>query len=437
VCLMVGALMAEARRTLTLWAAVASAWLASRSAYAQLPLDAEPDAPLFGAPGQFMISGSSSAGVSYDTFSGSQAQFFNVSFSPGLDYFFARNLAAGVDLAAAYGDNQGYGSDGSLVETKATSFSAGARLGLNVPLARMVSVFPRVTLGFESVHTEESLVSGQSLSIAGNPVGYPTTTRTGPYLVLFVPVLLHPKPHFFIGAGPSFFRDFGSVQGGPNVGGQRTTVAVGALVGGTWGGSMPVMPSLAPGEEQAARPRHFGEEGGVVLDGEIQGSVSSTTYDGTQALTASAAFEPSFDYFVADQLSFGLAPFATSGETDGIDAASRATVKTTATTFGVVPRIGYDVPFGPWASLYVRGGLAFGTTSFDETSPAGENKGSAGYVALQVSAPVLAHPAAHVFVGFGPTLYAELTRTVQYPNGVTVQNRATTLGAALIVGGWL
>jgi len=298
-------------------------------------------------------------------------------------------------------------------------------------------VFPRVTLGFEWARTEESVVSGQSLSVAGNPVGYPTTTRSGPYAILYVPVLVHPAPHFFIGGGPSLFRDFGSVQGGPDIGGQRTRVGVAAVVGGTWGGSLPVTPALAPDETPPVRPRRFGEAGEFVFDAEIDVSLLSTTYDGTQSSSLSFGLQPSFDYFVADHVSLGVAPFLTYSQISGVDAATGARVQTTATGAGIEPRVGYHVPLASWLSWYPRAGLAFGGSAFDETSAGSENKYSTGFVTFEAYAPLLVHPAPHVLAGFGPSIDADITHSYSSPQGVSVQNLATAVGAALTVGGWL
>ncbi len=49
-------------------------------------------------------------------------------------------------------------------------------MGYNLALGARFSLYPRLTVGFEWVHQEESLVSGMSLSTAGAPLGYPSTT---------------------------------------------------------------------------------------------------------------------------------------------------------------------------------------------------------------------------------------------------------------------
>ena len=58
------------------------------------------------------------------------------------------------------------------------------------------------------------------------------------------------------------------------------------------------------------------------------------------------------------------------------------------------------------------------------------------FAALQAFAPILVHATPRFFVGFGPSLYAELSDEYAYAN-VTGQNRKTEVGLGLVVGGSL
>ena len=206
------------------------------------PLDVE--TPSFARRGQIVVSGDSSIGLSTSSFSGSSATHASAFFAPSLAYFIARNVSVGLAVDASYFDSKGYGADGSLVETKTTSLSVGPTLGLNVPLGERFSWYPQLTVGFEWTSATEHIVEGASLSVAVSPLGYPSTTELGPYVSLYAPFLLHAADHFFFGFGPGFFRDFGSVSGGPNVGGQRTELFTDFVVGGYWGGQPgPAAPS--------------------------------------------------------------------------------------------------------------------------------------------------------------------------------------------------
>ncbi|MGH7438276.1 MAG: hypothetical protein ACRENE_21535, partial [Polyangiaceae bacterium] len=149
-----------------------SSMLASRRAGAQEPLPppgvsapgateatqptepVEPDAPLFGGAGQWVIlSTSSSAGISSESFSASQANFFDVEVAVGVDRFIVRNVSIGIDAEVGYADFKGYGATG-LTETTSNHFAGGVRLGVNVPFGRLLSFYPRVTVGAESKQSD-------------------------------------------------------------------------------------------------------------------------------------------------------------------------------------------------------------------------------------------------------------------------------------------
>ena len=55
-------------------------------------------------------------------------------------------------------------------------------------------------------------------------------------------------------------------------------------------------------------------------------------------------------------------------------------------------------------------------------------------VSFGAYAPLMIHPASHVFIGFGPTFSHDLVRAA---DRVGPDNLATTIGAGLLVGGWL
>jgi hypothetical protein len=52
---------------------------------------------------------------------------------------------------------------------------------------------------------------------------------------------------------------------------------------------------------------------------------------------------------------------------------------------------------------------------------------------VELSLPLLVHPASHFFVGAGPFVFHELSDVDQN----SYENDATTLGAAFLLGGWL
>ncbi|MGA7119384.1 MAG: hypothetical protein WBY94_04760, partial [Polyangiaceae bacterium] len=307
---------------------------------------------------------------------------------------------------------------------------------------RVVSFYPNFSLGFQWSKQDEQLISGLSLSIAASAVGYASSSQLGPYVELYLPLLFHPTRHFFMGIGPAFYHDFGTVSGGPSVGGQRTTLSAGFVVGGYWGGQPVVMASTgaAPPEE---KPRVFGQKGEWVLGNELAAAVSSTSYAGTGSSTTGVSLSGGFDYFVTDGLSIGGGLWTSSGTTTGIDAVSGSQVAASVHGAGLFARLGLNVPMNSWISWYPRFAMAYGVGNDQETSGIYQNSPSATVVSITCFAPLLVHPAQHFFVGFGPSISHDLSRAVSYVyytnvnGGIQIQNQATTIGVGLVVGGWL
>jgi hypothetical protein len=399
---------------------------------------AETRASPFGARGQILVLGGSEIGFSESSFSASSAGGESLTFSPDVDYFVAQNVSLGVAVNASYTDGKGYGADGSLVETQTTSLSGGVHLGFNIPFGRAFSWFPQLTFGYESTRQTESIVAGQSLSVAASPLGYPSTTQSGPYVDLYAPFLFHAFSQFFFGFGPEFFHNFGSADGGPAVGGQRTQIGAGFVVGAYWGGdhdSTP--PSEAPSQDAVP---HFGDQGEVVVTNSLVASINSLHYAGTDSSSLNVGFGGAVDWFMFHEVSLGVACNLSYAGASGIDGTTgRQTVYTTGKTT-VAPRLGLNLPIGRSISVYPVLELGFGSVNYDETESGLENKGTSTLVALSLFAPVLVHPAPHVFVGFGPSVYTELSDSVSFPNvpqAPSIQNREVAYSAGLVIGGWL
>jgi hypothetical protein len=403
-----------------------------------VPAAAPAPAPAFGRRGQVAVYGGANIGASSSTFDGSSAARTSYVFSPGLDYFVSENIAVGLSIDARYADAKGYGADSSLVDVRTTTLSAGPRLGLNVPLGGPLSWFPEVTLGFEWTRQSEQLVSGTSISVAGSGLGYPSTDQFGPFVDVYLPLLLHPTDHFFIGFGPEFFHDFGTVSGGPNIGGQRTELSANLTVGGYWGGERSAGVVQAP----PAAPAHgqrFGDAGQLVLSNDLVLSAASLTYAGTDSTSRSISIGGSIDYFVIDHVSLGVGANIASSYTRGIDPTTSVPVTSSYNDVSFAPRLGLDLPLGSAFSIYPQFELAIGHAVYDETSAGSEDKFAEDTVSVSFFVPLLVHPAPHVFIGFGPTAYHDLSNSVSYPDPLapSVQNRETTFGLGTILGGWL
>jgi hypothetical protein len=411
------------------------------------PRPPDPPAPPFGARGEWVVGGDSSIGLSWTTYDASDARFFSAAFVPGLDWFVAQNVSVGVGLGGSYSFSEGYGADGSLVATYKTTLSVAPRFGYNLPLGASFSLYPRAIVGFEWVHTDESLVQGASLSTTGSPLGYPSTTQLGPWLAVYVPLVWHLASHAFVGLGPTLSHDFAPVQGGPNVGGEVTHVGASVVVGGWWGGPAVIEAAVPPADAGAVDaapipPRRFGEKGEFVLTSDFGASVGFTTYAGSPSQSTTASIAPGVDYFVVPHVAVGAAMGFSYSNASGLDPmgappgtpTSVLTVTNTHKTFSVAPRLAVEAPLGRWVSLYIRGGFAFGGGSYEEVSASSRNAYSYSYISVDLFAPLLVHPAQHFFVGFGPSLGHDLVQTI---NESGASNQSTTIGAGFIVGAWL
>jgi hypothetical protein len=403
------------------------------------PTATEPLPPRFGAPGEIAISGTSGLGASYTTYDGSQASSLSVSFGPAVDVFVARNVSLGLSAGVSYSDARGYGADGSLVDTGSTTVSGAARVGVNVPISTWLSFWPRLMLGGEWVHQSVQTVNGGSASVVSSALGYPTTTRAGPWGEVVLPLTLHLAPHVFASFGPSVFHEFSDAQGGPDVGGQRTSLGAFLDVGGWFGGPRHDATSDAGGEEPPVIPVHrFGSARDLVISNAFAVQGFWISYAGSGSTNTSIALTPGIDYFVANQFSVGISLNASYSGGTGVDSTTGNQVTFSHHSYGVAPRIGVDIPMGSFVSLWPMASLGFGAGDYSEHEGTSGGSYSTSFMWVSLYAPLLVHPASHFFVGLGPSVSHDLQNTISYPNSTaTAQNRSTTVGAGLIVGGVL
>lgn len=155
----------------------------------------------------------------------------------------------------------------------------------------------------------------------------------------------------------------------------------------------------------------FGEEGQWAFSTEAALGIERTTFSDSDASSTTLTILPAADYFIIENLSVGGVvglTYTKSGDSH-------------VTTFRLGPRVGYNFEISRLLSVWPKLGL-----SFQHVNPEGSGNNN-NAVAINLSAPVMVHPAPHFFVGFGPFVDAAL-------NG---DNRATTWGLRLLLGGWL
>lgn len=166
----------------------------------------------------------------------------------------------------------------------------------------------------------------------------------------------------------------------------------------------------------------FGERGQLAIMGEAGALFTHTSVSGQDGSTTTLLIRPAIDYFVIDHLSVGAFT--------GMEYSS-STVGST-TTYGIGPRVGYDIPLSERFSLWPKAGLSFNSTTvkLDAMTIGGirtpESSDSNTAVDLNLFVPLMFH-SHHYFAGFGPSLDTDLSGSP----------KATTIAARLTVGGWL
>lgn len=109
-----------------------------------------------------------------------------ISLQPAVDYFVIPNLSVGGFIGLNY----------TTTETTTTvRFGVGPRVGYNLTLSDLVSIWPKVGFSFSTTNTE----------FEGDDAD--TNDNTAIALNLFVPFMFHPATHFFAGFGPFLDTD--------------------------------------------------------------------------------------------------------------------------------------------------------------------------------------------------------------------------------------
>lgn len=203
--------------------AIAAACVTEHSAFAAPPPEAGPSvngesltkttrngpAEHFGGQGQLAISSEVGLLLSSTTISGGNGSTTNVLLAPAADYFLVRDLSVGAFV------NWNYTSAGA---GHASAFGIGARVGYDFDVSDLLSIWPKAGLSFidnSSTTSFSTGTPGQSMST--------TVSSTNLALNLYVPIMFHPAPHFFVGFGPFLDTDLS--------GDARAT---------TWGGKMTI-----------------------------------------------------------------------------------------------------------------------------------------------------------------------------------------------------
>jgi hypothetical protein len=163
----------------------------------------------------------------------------------------------------------------------------------------------------------------------------------------------------------------------------------------------------------------FGARGQLAISSDAGLSISNTSTSGRGGSTTRLELRPAVDYFIIDNLSLG--GFL------GLDYSKVPSGHSTA--FSIGPRVGYNIPLSRLFSIWPKAGLSFTSVSqtINATGTDAETSTNSSNLAVNLFVPVMLHPAAHFFLGFGPALDADLTGDV----------KSTTIAGRLTIGGWI
>jgi hypothetical protein len=184
-------------KTAVLGAFALSSLALASTAHAQNLAETAAGGPALGARGQVAISSDFDFSFLHSKNNGN-----DIILRPALDYFIAPQFSLGGEVLFRY---RGDGDPGSI-----TDLGLGFRVGYNIPLAPMFSLYPRAGLRFTHVS-----VNG------GGSADYLT-------FALVAPFLFHPVPHFFIGLGPMLEADLA----GGSSGSRDVVVGLSTSIGG-------------------------------------------------------------------------------------------------------------------------------------------------------------------------------------------------------------
>lgn len=385
----------------------------------------EPVSARFGAKGQFVMTGNTDVGLSYSTYDGSSARFFNATFSPAIDYFVVKNLAIGLRVSASYGDNRGYAADGTVVDTKSSSVLVGPRVSYNVALGRYVSWYPSVSFVAGYAQSSRAPVTGPI--ITGGALDLSSTSEADAQVNIDASLYFHPRSHVLFGIGPNFTHDFARIQGGPDLGAQTTSLGAGVTVGGYWGGER----SGTRHDEPTAPPRRtlrkLGDAHEVVFTNAFVTQGGITTHGSTGLTSGDYEFTLAADYFVAPHVSIGGFVSGSYELSSGVDAQTNSYVKNESDSVGLGFQVGAEIPLVDAISLYPRAALSLNSQHFDDISGSAENDSGVGGFHVALFVPIEVEIAPHFFAGFGPDIGHDLTG----------QPSATSIGAGAELGVWL
>jgi hypothetical protein len=183
---------------------------------------------------------------------------------------------------------------------------------------------------------------------------------------------------------------------------------------------------FAPPPPPAGAGPAFGNPGQLVISDDLRAGLLYSSLSEGDASVTDLQLQPAVDYFVIPNLSVGgqLAIRYTTQD-DG------AGGSLDTTSVGILPRVGYNIPLGPSASIWPRVALGYVHASAS-TGVAGAPSVSGYSIVMEAFVPFLFHPVPHFFIGGGPILSTELAAKVEDAD----VPKTTNIGLVSTIGGY-
>jgi hypothetical protein len=124
---------------------------------------------------------------------------------PSFDAFVSDDFTLGAFASYGATKSRAFAPDGSLGDYTTTTGALGGRIGFNAPLGRWISWWPRFSLGWSESTSVAAIIVPSASATESSRAGY-DYTQSGFYVYLQAPLLVHPAPHWFLGAGPTLYQ---------------------------------------------------------------------------------------------------------------------------------------------------------------------------------------------------------------------------------------
>jgi hypothetical protein len=196
--------------------------------------------------------------------------------------------------------------------------------------------------------------------------------------------------------------------------------------------------SEEPSADAAPPPTEprFGDAGQWVFGAGTNGSIGTGFFANTGSKDATLNLRLSVDRFVARRFSVGA--FGSLYLRDQDRGPERGPIiNYRETSYVVGGRLGTTVPFGSAVSLWLRFGMGYGHSHYEQSVP--KNPSLSGsetefYMLVNVDASLLLHVVPHFFFAIGPELYQEIAREIE--SDKTVNHARTYIQLGFSIGGW-